>query len=77
MAITEIGVFDTKTHLSDIIARVLSGERFIITRRGVPVAELRPVEAKLRPLTRGSARNEGYSMAPDFDEPLEDLGEYR
>jgi len=74
---TEIGLFETKTHLSDIIRRVLAGERFYITRRGKRVAQLGPVSEEKQPLTRGCARSDGYHMAPDFDDPLEDLEEYQ
>ena len=38
----EIGVFDAKTRLSDLLQQVANGEEFIITRRGVPVARLCP-----------------------------------
>jgi prevent-host-death family protein len=72
----EIGLFETKTHLSEIVQRVEKGERYFITRRGRRVAELRPVAAERLPLERGEARNRGYFMAPDFDEPLQDLAEY-
>ena len=38
-----VGSFDAKTHLSEYLERVARGESFTITRRGAPVAELRPV----------------------------------
>ena len=72
----DIGIFETKTHLSQIIQRVLAGERFFITHRGRRVAELRPVQPEKLPLQRGCAANEAYRMAADFDDPLEDLEEY-
>ena len=72
----EIGIFETKTHLSDIIQRVLEGEHFYITRRGKRVAELRPVTQEQLPLEHGCARNDDYYMAPDFDDPLEEMKEY-
>lgn len=74
--ITEIGIFESKTHLSEIIQRVMAGEHFYITRRGERVAELRPVAPERTPLRRGCARNDGYCMAPDFDESLTDFEEY-
>lgn len=37
-----VGVHDAKTHLSDLLRRVEAGETVTITRRGEPVAELRP-----------------------------------
>lgn len=72
----EIGLFESKARLSELVQRVLAGERFYITRRGKRVAELRPVSEERQPLARGCARNPGYYMAPDFDAPLDDLREY-
>jgi len=40
---SEIGAYAAKTHLAKLLKRVQLGERFIITRRGDPIAELRPV----------------------------------
>ena len=39
---SEIGVFEAKTHLPRLLQRVQAGERFIITRHNLPVAELIP-----------------------------------
>ncbi len=39
---TEIGAYEAKTRLPEILRRVEAGERFTITHRGVPVAELLP-----------------------------------
>ena len=41
---TEIGAYEAKTHLPALLERVRKGERFVITKHGQPVAELRPVE---------------------------------
>lgn len=46
----EIGAFEAKTHLSSLLKDVERGERFVITRRGVPVAELSPVKKTDRDL---------------------------
>jgi len=40
---SEIGAYAAKTHLAELLKRVQLGERFIITRHGEPIAELRPV----------------------------------
>jgi len=40
---TEIGAFDAKTKLSELLRKVDQGERFTITRRGRAVANLVPV----------------------------------
>jgi prevent-host-death family protein len=39
-----VGAFQAKTHLPELLNRVARGERITITRRGVPVALLVPVE---------------------------------
>lgn len=72
----EVGIFETKTRLSEMIDRVAEGQVFIITRRGTPVAEIRPIAEERRALTRGCAKNDGYWMAPDFDETPGDFDEY-
>jgi len=46
--VTEVGAYEAKTHLPELLARVARGERITITRRGKPVAELRPVASQDR-----------------------------
>jgi prevent-host-death family protein len=41
-----VGAFEAKTHLSELLERVSRGERFTITRYGIPTAVLAPVEEK-------------------------------
>lgn len=41
----EIGSYDAKTKLPEILRRVEEGERFTITNRGKPVADLVPSRA--------------------------------
>jgi prevent-host-death family protein len=55
---TKINVHDAKTNLSKLLARVESGEEFIIARGGKPVARLGriPVEHKTKP-----KRNLGFA----------------
>ncbi len=38
-----VGAYEAKTHLAHLLDRVAQGERIVITRHGVPVAELGPV----------------------------------
>lgn len=40
---TEIGLFEAKTRLSELVRQVQGGESFIITQRGKPAAELTPI----------------------------------
>ncbi|MBI5489326.1 MAG: hypothetical protein HY905_18480 [Deltaproteobacteria bacterium] len=72
----EVGVFETKTHLSEIIRKVMAGQTFFVTMRGRRVAELRPVEQAKQPLVRGAAKNVGYFMAGDFDAPIPGMEDY-
>lgn len=46
---TTCTVAEAKAHLSELLARVESGEELIITRRGRPVANLSPVRPVKRP----------------------------
>lgn len=39
----EIGAFEAKTHLSELLVAAEQGESVMITRRGTPVAKLVPV----------------------------------
>lgn len=41
----EVGAFEAKTHLSELLAQVEAGETVTITRRGKPVAQLVPMPA--------------------------------
>ena len=70
----KIGAFQAKTHLSALLDRVDRGEVFVITKRGRPIAELRPIAA-------ASALRFGMdagriAIADDFDAPLADFRDY-
>ena len=49
-------VHDAKTQFSKLLDRVLEGEEVLITRNGVPVAELVPARRRAFPL--GAGRND-------------------
>jgi prevent-host-death family protein len=44
----QIGAYEAKTKLPELLRRVAAGERFTITNRGQPIAELRPVAGESR-----------------------------
>jgi len=71
-----IGIFQAKTHLSELVEKVQRGERFTITRHGRPVADLGPVQSQVARPRRGVARSESFYMAPDFDAPLDDFADF-
>lgn len=41
-----VGAFEAKTRLNELVRRVSDGETIRITRRGVPIAKLVPLENK-------------------------------
>ena len=43
MTVQSIGLFDAKTHLSELVARAEKGEEVVITRHNTAVAKLVPV----------------------------------
>jgi prevent-host-death family protein len=43
---SEIGAYEAKTHLSELLDRAAAGETITITRHGVPVAVLGPPPSK-------------------------------
>jgi len=53
----EIGSYDAKTKLPEILRRVESGEAFTITNRGKPVADLIPSRAKDRVKAKSAIDN--------------------
>jgi prevent-host-death family protein len=70
-----IGAFEAKTRLSELLERVRQGQVYRISKRGRPVAELRP-------LTRPNGRprfgcDKGrVTVRADFDEPLPEMETY-
>lgn len=53
-----IGAYEAKTHLPQLLERVVKGERITITRHGIPVAVLTPVT----PSSSGSAEESIRSL---------------
>ena len=47
---TIVGAYEAKTHLPQLIEKVLQGETIQITRHGIPVANLCPVDKKRNPV---------------------------
>lgn len=45
----QVGAFEAKTHLPELLERVRGGERIVITKHGMPVAELVPVSKTGKP----------------------------
>ena len=54
-AAATVGIKELKAHLSDYVTRSREGERFLVTDRGEPVAELIPLSPERRSLSRLNA----------------------
>jgi prevent-host-death family protein len=72
---SQVGMHEAKTKLSQLVERAQAGEDVIITRNGKPVARLVPVEqpnsfASIRGIYRGQ-----ITIADDFDELPDDIAE--
>lgn len=45
---SEVGAYEAKSHLAQLLERVAQGEEITITKHGVPVAVLKPVKKRSR-----------------------------
>jgi antitoxin (DNA-binding transcriptional repressor) of toxin-antitoxin stability system len=66
----KLNIHEAKTHLSKYLPRLAQGEKILLCRRNVPIAEIVPIrrsEDNPRPI--GLAKGE-FSLTPDFFEPL-------
>jgi len=67
-----LNIHEAKTNLSKYLNALSSGERIILCKRNVPVAEIRPIDPPLtdsRPI--GLAKGE-FAVSDSFFEPLPD-----
>lgn len=64
MSTEEVTIRELRNHGGDVVARVVGGERLVVTRAGKPVAELRPVRA---PALKGSALLGRWRNLPHVD----------
>jgi prevent-host-death family protein len=72
---TTVAIEQAQRELLRLIDDVALGERVIITRNQVPVAELVPVAPRVAKPTFGSAKGM-VKMAEDFDAPIDDFRDY-
>lgn len=82
MARNTVGARELKTHLGKHLRRVRAGETLVITDRGEPIAEIRPIQddlerklAKLRALGRISGRGVGLPPFTPIHAPGVSLSE--
>jgi prevent-host-death family protein len=65
-------VHDAKTHLSRLLERVEEGQEVVIARAGRPIARLVPYRPRRARRMPGGWEGR-VRIAPDFDEPIQDL----
>lgn len=69
---TRLNIHQAKTHLSRYIEKVEAGETFLICRRNVPIAEVRPLpKQRKKPRPIGLGKGE-FVVGSEFFEPLPD-----
>ncbi|MCX8091687.1 MAG: type II toxin-antitoxin system prevent-host-death family antitoxin [Verrucomicrobiae bacterium] len=71
----EIGAPEAKTRLSQLLEQVRKGATFFITKRGQPVAELRPVKLPNRRPRFGCDKNR-VRIRADLDAPIPPFKEF-
>ena len=75
VTLQQVTLDDAKKKLDDLIAAAVKGDEVVITKEDRPVVKLVPVARTKAQPRFGSAKGL-ITMAEDFDEPLEDFGEY-
>jgi len=71
-----VGTLEAKTRFSELLKKVEQGWKFRITRHGRPVAELTPLQSKVKRPRPGFAKGCFVFVADDFDAPLHDFQDY-
>jgi prevent-host-death family protein len=66
----KVNVHQAKTHLSEYLEKVAAGETIILCKRNVPVAEIRPIQAK-QPRPIGLYKDK-ITIHDSFWDPLPD-----
>ncbi len=75
MSTKTIGAFEAKTRLSELLERVRKGQVYRISKRGRPVAELRPISQPQGRSRFGCDKGKVLVKA-NFDDPLPEMELY-
>jgi prevent-host-death family protein len=70
----QVNMHEAKTRLSSLVQLVEQGERVVIARDGVPVAEIVPHEVEAPPRKGGQLRGQIW-ISDDFDAPMPEIEE--
>ena len=69
---TQVNLEDIQQDLSTYLQRVEAGETLVIIRAGKPVAEVKPVAARIETLRPFGLCAGEFTVPDDFDDPLPD-----
>lgn len=72
---SQFNIHVAKAHLSELIQKAMLGEEVVIARDNKPMVKLVALSPPKRQRTLGFAKGL-VTIAPDFDEPLEDFKDY-
>lgn len=70
----QFNVHDAKSNLSRLLDMALEGEEVLISRHGLPVAQLTAIRKATGERILGSGRGSVAILAPDWDEPASGTG---
>lgn len=76
MRIQEVGIFEAKKKLSQLVESVSKGSVFYLTKHGKRVAEVKPLSIKKVQRKAGFMKGLFGELSPDFDAPLKDFKDY-
>lgn len=72
---TNVGMHQAKTHLSELVERALGGEEIVLTRRGKPAVRLIPERPAGGLAALNGVWRDRVRIADDFGELPEELAE--
>jgi prevent-host-death family protein len=72
---TQVGMHEAKTTLSQLVERAEAGEEIVITRNGTPVARLVPVAHTAALASVHGVWRDRVRFAGDFDELADDIAD--
>jgi prevent-host-death family protein len=72
---TQVGMHEAKTKLSQLVERAEAGEEIVIARNGTPVARLVPVARTASFASVRGAWRDRVHIAEDFDELPDDIAD--
>jgi prevent-host-death family protein len=67
-----VNISEAKTHLTQLVKRVLAGEDIVIARQGEPLVRLSVYQMDLTPREGGQMRGQIW-MSDDFNDPDPEL----